>query len=95
MSYPSCMKRASFNEMVRALPTDKVKRALAILQEIYQRHPMTQEVWVSFNQFARPNLNIQVVHWWNGTDYQKYLAGMQGMNLAGKDRFDAAGIAFA
>jgi MscS family membrane protein len=81
--------------LARTLPTDKVKRALTILEEIYRRNPMTQEAWVSFNQFAGANLNIQVVHWWKGTDYQKYLAGMQEMNLAVKDRFDAEGISFA
>jgi len=81
--------------LARALPTDKVKRALAILQEVYRGNPMTQDVWVSFNQFAGANLNIQVVHWWKGTDYQKYLADIQEMNLAVKDRFDAEGIAFA
>jgi MscS family membrane protein len=81
--------------LVRTLPTEKVKRALALLEEIYRHHPMTRETWVSFNQFAGPNLNIQVVHWWRGTDYQKYLEGMQEMNLAVKERFDAEGIAFA
>jgi MscS family membrane protein len=72
-----------------------VKRAVAILREIYQGNPMTQDAWVSFNQFTGPNLNIQVVHWWKGTDYQKYLAGMQEMNMAVKDRFDTEGISFA
>jgi MscS family membrane protein len=81
--------------LARTLPTDKVKRAVAILREIYQGNPMTQDAWVSFNQFTGPNLNIQVVHWWKGTDYQKYLAGMQEMNMAVKDRFDAEGISFA
>jgi MscS family membrane protein len=81
--------------LARTLPTDKVKRAVAILREIYQGNPMTQDAWVSFNQFTGPNLNIQVVHWWKGTDYQKYLAGMQEMNMAVKDRFDTEGISFA
>jgi MscS family membrane protein len=79
----------------RALPTEKVKRALAILQQVYKDNPMTQEAWISFNQFAGANLNIQVVHWWKGTDYQKYLHGMQEMNLAVKQQFDAEGITFA
>lgn len=79
--------------LAHGLPSEKVKRALAILEETYRRHPMTQDVWVSFNQFAGANLNLQVVHWWKGTDYHKYLAGMQEMNLAVKDRFDAEGIA--
>lgn len=79
----------------RSLPTAKIQRAIAILTEIYKSNPMTQDVWVSFNQFTGPNLNIQVVHWWKETDYQKYLAGMQAMNLAVKDRFEAEGIQFA
>jgi MscS family membrane protein len=81
--------------LARSLPAEKVKRAVALLEEIYRANPMTQDVWVSFNQFTGPNLNIQVIHWWKGNDYQKYLAGMQEMNLAVKERFDAEGIAFA
>jgi len=81
--------------LARSLPAEKVKRAAALLEEIYRANPMTQDVWVSFNQFTGPNLNIQVIHWWKGNDYQKYLAGMQEMNLAVKERFDAEGIAFA
>ena len=81
--------------LVHSLPNDKIKRGLAILDEIYRRNPMTQDVWISFNQFAGANINIQVVHWWKGTDYKEYLAGMQAMNLAVKDRFDAEGITFA
>ncbi len=81
--------------LAHSTPTDKVKRALALLEEVYGHHPQTQQVWVSFNQFAGGNLNILIVHWWKGTDYQKYLAGMQEMNLAVKERFDAEGISFA
>ncbi len=76
----------------RNLPGDKVKQALKLLGDIYRAHPMTQDVWISFNQFAGGNINILVVHWWKGTDYQKYLAGIQEMNLAVKERFDAEGI---
>jgi MscS family membrane protein len=85
--------------LARNLPTDKIKRALEILDEVYRKHPMTQNVWISFNQFALAgsgtNLNIMIVHWWKGTDYQKYLIGMQEMNMTVKQRFDAEGIAFA
>ncbi len=75
--------------------TENVKRASAILNEVFQKHPMTADVWISFNQFADSSLNFLVIHWWNSTDYQAYLAGMQEMNLEVKRRFDAAGIAFA
>jgi MscS family membrane protein len=77
------------------LPSAKVRRALALLQEVFRGHHGTQDVWVSFNQFAGTSLNILVVHWWKGTDYQKYLAGMQEMNLAVKERFEQEGIKLA
>ena len=81
--------------LAHALPADKVKRALALLAEIYLGQPLTQDVWISFNQFSGGNLNIMIVHWSKGTDYPKYLAALQEMNLAVKERFDAEGIAFA
>ena len=77
------------------LPGEKVKKALAILQEVYRGNPMTKDVWISFNEFTGGHLNISVIHWWKGNDYQKYLAGLQEMNLAVKPRFDAEHIAFA
>src|ERR1051325_2563520 len=76
-------------------PAEKVKRALQILKEVYKDHPQTFDCLISFNKFADSALNLQVVHWWNSTDYKEYLAGMQGMNLAVKERFDAEGIGFA
>ena len=76
-------------------PAEKVKRALEILKEVYKDHPQTFDCVISFNKFADSALNIQVVHWWNSTDYQQYLAGLQGMNLTVKERFDKEGINFA
>jgi MscS family membrane protein len=76
-------------------PAPKVERALSLLAEIYRSHPMTQEVWISFNRFAGRDINIMIVHWWKGTEYRQYLAGMQEMNLAVKARFDAEGISLA
>ncbi len=76
-------------------PTAKVKRATAILEEVYRVHPLTTDVWVSFNKFNESALNIFVVHWWNGVDAKAHLAGMQELNLEIKRRFDAEGIEFA
>lgn len=76
-------------------PTEKVKRALLILEEIYKNHPMTFEVLISFNKFNDSSLNILVVHWWNSTDYKAYLSGMQELNLMVKTRFDEERIGFA
>src|SRR6185436_9778167 len=77
------------------LSTPKIKRALALLEEIYRAHPMTQQALISFNQFAGSNFNVMIIHWWKGTDYEKYLAGLQEMNLAVKERFDIEGIDFS
>jgi MscS family membrane protein len=81
--------------LARNLPAEKIKRALELLKEVYRDNAMTQEAWISFNQFAGGNINLQVTHWWKGTDYPRYLAGMQEMNLAVKERFDKEGITFA
>ncbi len=39
-------------------PTEKVKRATAILEEVYRAHPLTTDVWISFNRFDASALNI-------------------------------------
>jgi MscS family membrane protein len=75
--------------------TEKVQRALEILSEIYRGHPMTHDVTLSFNKFGDSALNIQIVHWWKGTDAKAQVAGIQQMNLAVKSRFDAEEIGFA
>jgi MscS family membrane protein len=81
--------------LAHTTPTPKVERALSVLAEIYRGHPMTQEVFISFNRFAGRHINIMIVHWWKGTEYRQYLAGIQEMNLAVKARFDAEGISLA
>jgi MscS family membrane protein len=74
---------------------EKVRRAVEILREIYERHPMTFEVSITFNKFADSALNISVVHWWKSTDVKAHNAGMEEMNLAVKRRFDEEEINFA
>ncbi len=74
---------------------EKIKQAVAILEEIYRAHPMTFDLQVGFNKFDDSSLNINVIHWWNSTDNRAYVAGMQDLNLKIKQRFDEAGIEFA
>jgi MscS family membrane protein len=76
-------------------PVEKVKRATAILEEVFRAHSRTSDLVISFNKFLDSALNILVVHVWNGTDVKEQLAGLQAMNLEIKHRFDAEGIAFA
>jgi MscS family membrane protein len=74
---------------------EKLRRALAIIDEVYRSHPKTADLIVSFNRFADFALNILVLHWWGDTDPRACLAGLQEMNLSLKERFDAEGINFA
>lgn len=76
-------------------PSEKAKRAVQLLEEIYRAHPMTQDVWISFNKFADFSLNILVIHWWNSVVYKDYLEGMQELNLTIKKQFDEENIVFA
>jgi MscS family membrane protein len=76
-------------------PVEKVQRAVDILNQIYKNHPMTHDVWISFNKFADASLNIFIIHWWGSTVFKDYLNGMQEMNLAIKKQFDAERIDFA
>lgn len=76
-------------------PAAKVKRALKIIEEIYKNHPKSSNCVISFNKFESSSLNILVVHWYDSTNFMEYLTGIQDMNLALKERFDAEGISFA
>jgi len=76
-------------------PVEKIKRATAILEEIYRGHPKTGDLLVSFNKFADSALNIYIAHVWNGIDATEHLAQMQRWNLEIKQRFAAENIEFA
>lgn len=76
-------------------PADKVKRAVALLEEIFRAHPKTHDVSISFNKFADSSLNLTITHFWKGTDPKIQAADLQDINLAIKTRFDAEGIGFA
>jgi MscS family membrane protein len=76
-------------------PADRVKRATDILSEIFRAHPKTADLVITFNRFDSSALNIQVIHWWDGTDFKSYTADLQALNLQVKQRFDAEGLSFA
>ncbi len=76
-------------------PVERVKRAIALIEEVFQGHPKTKDLIISFNKFENCSLNIMVVHWWDGTDFRVCLGGLQEMNLALKERFDRERISFA
>ena len=74
---------------------DRVKHATAVLKEIFRAHPKTADLIITFNRFESSSLNIQVIHWWNGTDFKAYTADLQTLNLQIKERFDTEGLSFA
>ena len=76
-------------------PADKIKRATVLLEEIFQAHPRTLELIISFNKFGDSALNILVVHVWSGTDAKAHFADLQHLNLQIKQRFDAEKIELA
>ena len=76
-------------------PTERVKRATEILDEIFRADPKTRDLIISFNKFNDSALNIFVVHIWDGTEGKEHFASMQVLNLKIKERFDAEKIEFA
>ncbi|MEI6569386.1 MAG: mechanosensitive ion channel family protein, partial [Verrucomicrobiota bacterium] len=76
-------------------PAAKVERAVKLLENIFRSHPKTADLVIGFDKFEPSSLNIQLVHWWDSTDFKEYLAGIQSLNLELKRQFDAEGISFA
>lgn len=76
-------------------PSEKVKRAGAIIEEVFRANPKTLNIVVGFNKFTESALNIFVGHDWAGTDDNELLARMQEWNLEIKQRFEAEKIEFA
>jgi MscS family membrane protein len=74
---------------------EKMQRAINLLNEILRSHDMTHDVLLGFNKFTDSALNIFVIHWWKNDDFKAYLAGIEKINLAIKERFDQEGIEFA
>jgi MscS family membrane protein len=76
-------------------PSEKVQRAVAIITEVFRSSPQTADLIVGFDKFTDSTLNIQVIHWWQGTDFKVLLRFLQDCNLEIKTRFDQEKIEFA
>jgi len=76
-------------------PAEKVKRATALLEEVFRANPKTADVLISFNKFTESALNILVVHIWEGTDAKEHFAQLQAWNLQIKQRFETEQIELA
>lgn len=76
-------------------PPEKVRRAVEIIGEVFRKQPETHDLLVTFDKFTDSTLNIQVVHWWKGSDYKNFLQLLHASNLEVKTRFAEEGIEFA
>ncbi len=76
-------------------PSEKVKRATVLLEEIFRANPRTLDLIISFNKFGDSALNILIVHVWSGTDAKAHFADLQELNLQIKQRFEAEKIEMA
>jgi MscS family membrane protein len=81
--------------LVYDLPAERLRRAAALLREIYGTHPKTHEVQVHFNKFGDSALNLNVVWLCKGTDWNAYIAAVEALQLEVKARFDAEALEFA
>lgn len=76
-------------------PVERVKRATAILEEIFRASPKTADLLISFNKFTDSALNVLIVHVWDGTEASEHFAQLQEWNLQIKQRFEAEKITLA
>ncbi len=74
---------------------DGIRKAAALLREIFGAHPLTTDVTVHFNRFGDFNLNLNVVWVCNTTEWKVYTVALEELNLRVKERFDAERIEFA
>lgn len=75
--------------------SETVQKAVSILEDVLRSDPKTHDLTISFNQFGDSALNLQIVHWWAGTDPREHLQTLQQLNLKIKERFDQEKISFA
>jgi MscS family membrane protein len=72
-----------------------MKRATALLRQIFSSHPLAKEVAVTFNRFDASSLNIEVVLVVDTTDWNLFTSTLEELNLLVKERFDAERLEFA
>ena len=76
-------------------PSEQMRRAGQIVEEILKNFPRTKEFTVTINQFGESAMNLQAVHVWEGTDLKAHAGVLQELNLAIKKRFEEEGIELA
>lgn len=75
--------------------TEQLKKAIAIITEVYKSHPKTTDVIAYFDVFGASSLDIKVYHWHKADDWAVYVKDLESMSLEIKKRFDAEKLSFA
>lgn len=84
--------------LVYSTPPEKMREALAILNEIFANHEcMSPEKppRIFFNEFKDWSLNIMIKAWFHSNDYWQFMEWQQKVNMQILERFNAAGLDFA
>jgi len=92
------IKRVANITITYDTPPEKVRRAVAILEEILDNHDGMDPEFpprVFFTEFNDCSLNIMMIYWYHPPEYWDYLAFSQKVNMEILDRFNAEGIEFA
>jgi MscS family membrane protein len=76
-------------------PAARIRRGTELLREIFNGHPLSKDVSVTFNRFDASSLNIEVVLLTATTDWKVYTAALEDLNLQVKERFDSERLEFA
>jgi MscS family membrane protein len=74
---------------------ERMQEAVAVLREIFQKHPQTHDAWIYWKDYGPHSLDIFIVYWCKSTVFKEFLQAMEEINLEIKRRFDAAGLDFA
>jgi MscS family membrane protein len=89
------IRRAMTIGLTYDTPAERVQEAVKLLREIFQKHPLTHEVWVYWRDYSASSLDIFVVYWCKSTDMKTFLEALDEINVEIKRRFDASGLKFA
>lgn len=96
------IKWTSVIGLVYDTPSEKLRRGVEILNELFANHQGMVEAFpprIHFTEFAAYSLNLTVVVWYHGAtqpqDWWEYQDWRTAMNLEIKRRFEAEGLEFA
>ncbi len=73
----------------------RMQEAVALLREIFLKHPLTQDAWVYWKGYTASSLEIAVVYWCRSTVYREFLQAVEELNVEIKRGLDGAGLRFA